>query len=377
MIPLWKLKREIRRLGLQAGGLVDTALGRGRRNLYDRRWPRNVTVTQGADAPAAHMAILLLYQPKGLSGSVQLALDALRASGAVLVVVSNLPLTAADRATLARQSWRVVERPNLGYDFGGFREGVRQIQAAGLALEELWIVNDSAWFPVCASADQAQSDPLRALIDPAADLSGSMIRYDKRNRAKKNIESYFLTFRKTALDHPAFAAFWQNYPLLKNKQAVIRRGEIELTRVLVAAGLTADSKMSNDAFLAALTAQSAEFLRKTLLYEGLNRPAMLAQRKALLEIADGTDLWRDKALAHVAQTLGFTEFRYQYCYAAVHLMGFPFVKKGSDPRAVISRACYLDAVRAGDLPPLPTPMMTELTAAVTTDFAMGHEWRMP
>jgi Rhamnan synthesis protein F len=370
MMPMWKLKREIRRLGKQVLTANDLVWAVRRRILYDARRARHVKVTPGQQAPAAHMAIFLLYQPKGLKASVRIAIETVQHSGAGLIFVSNLPLQEADRAWLAARSWRVIERPNIGYDFGGFREGLTQMTEAGLPLDRLWILNDSTWFPVCGGAN-----PLQDLIDPQADVSGSMIHHDGRDHNKDNIESYFLAFTKTALTHPAFVKFWRMYPLYNNKGAVIRRGEQRLSRVLREAGLKVDSKMTNPAFLARLQNQSPEFVHKTMLYGGLTRANLQAERAELLKEADGSTGWRDKAYAHIARTLERSEFRYQYCYGAVHLMAFPFVKKGPDPRSVIGRARYLEAVRAGDLPALPVPIMEELAAAVAVDDAANHAWR--
>ncbi len=370
MIPTWKLKRELRRIGLQLQAGYDILTGPGRRRRYDAARPGNLTITRGQTPPRPHMVVFLLYQPRGLSASVKLAIDTVLHHPVSIVFVSNLLLQDADRDWLAGKSWRVIERPNIGYDFGGFREGVAQIAQAGLTPDRLWIINDSTWFPVCGGPAA-----LEQVIDPRADVSGSMVHHDGRDHAKDNIESYFLAFTKTAITHPAFVNFWASYPLYQDKLTVIRQGEQRLSRVLREAGLIVDSTMTNGAFLAKLKDQPPAFVHKTLLYAGLTKTALRDGRLALLDSADGSTDWRDRAVAYIAQTLIYSEFRYQYCYAAVHLMGFPFVKKGPDPRSVIGRARYLEAVRAGDMPPLPDPILQELTAAVAHDLTLDHQWR--
>ena len=370
MIPKWKLQREVRRIGLQIRAGYDILTGPGRRRRYDAQRPGNLRITMGKMPPQPHMVIFLLYQPKGLAASVRLAIDTVLQHPVSMVFVSNLPLQDADRDWLAARSWKVIERPNVGYDFGGFREGVMQIVQANLTPARLWILNDSTWFPVCGGPGA-----LEHVIDPAADVSGSMVHHDGRDHAKDNIESYFLSFTQTALTHPAFVTFWASYAMYQDKLTVIRRGEQRLSRVLREAGLTVNSAMTNDSFLARLRDQPADFVHKTLLYAGLTKVSLRADRLNLLDTAEDSTQWRDRAVAHVAQTLIYSEFRYQYCYAAVHLMGFPFVKKGPDPRSVIGRARYLDAVRAGDMPPLPAPILQELTAAVARDLTLDHRWR--
>jgi Rhamnan synthesis protein F len=372
MIPRWKLKREIRRIKMQILSKRDLVLARPRRVIYDLLRPLLCRVTHGQIPPGPHMAVFLLYQPKGLSASARIAIDAVLDSGAVPVFVSNLRLSAADRAYLASKSWRVVERPNVGYDFGGYREGITQIFDTGLDPDRLWILNDSTWFPVC-DVDQ----PLHQLVDDRADVSGAMVHMDGRDHDKDYAESYFLAFPKSTIRHPAFVKFWRSYPLYNDKIVVIRCGELGFSQAMRATGLRVESRMNNTAFLARLDEQSTEFLQKTLYYGGLTDREMTAERAALLQTADGSDQWRAAALDHVRKTLHRTGFRYQYCYAAVWLMQFPLVKKGPDPRSIIGRARYLAAVQAGDLPPPPPPILQEVTAAVAYDVVQNYEWQRP
>lgn len=377
LLPWWKVKRETRRLNRQFLARLDGVLGIGRRIRYDLAWPGHLRVTQGAAAPGPLMAIFLIYQPGGMAGSVYSAIDALRAGGASLIIVSNLPLSDNDRTTLAALSWRVVERPNLGYDFGGYREGLRQIQAAQLDPAELWILNDSGWFPCCPAPD-GHSAPFAHQIDPDAAMSGAMFRHLKRAHQHKWIESYFLRFPRSTLVHPAFLRFFRRYPLLSLKYAVVRHGEMGLGRALGGAGLSIHSQMSNARFINLLAGQSTLFLRKTLNYGGLVPPALTTARAALLAADDSGPAWRAAVMDHVAASLDRSEFYYQFPYAAVHLMGFPFIKKGPDPRYMVWRMQHLTAVLAGDLPPLPAAIQAELFAAVARDKLKGDvDWRLP
>lgn len=372
MIPGWKLKREIRRIEIQIHWASDLLLARPRRVIHDLLRPLVVRVTKGQMPPGAHMAVFLLYQPNGLSAAVRLAIDTVLDSGAVPIFVSNLPLSTVDRAWLAGKSWRVVERPNAGYDFGGYREGITRIFRAGLEPERLWILNDSTWFPVC---DVAQ--PLHQLVDDSADVSGAMVHVDGLDPDSDYAESYFLAFPKSTIQHRAFVRFWRFYPLYNYKTTVIRLGELGFSQAMRAAGLRVESRMSNTAFLSRLGTQSAEFLHKTLLYGGLTERGLQVERETLLKTVDGSDQWRAAALEHIGKTLHRTGFRYQYSYAAIRLMQFPLVKKGPDPRSVSGRARYLEAVQAGDLPPPPAPILAEVTRAVAHDLVHHPQWQRP
>ena len=361
----------MRRLARQGLARLDGLAGLVRRRRYDRARPGNLVVTKGALPPGPHMAIFLIYQPAGLAGSIPVALAALCAAGAVPLVISNTALSAADRTALTPQVWRVVERPNTGYDFGGYREGIAQLHDAGLDPALLWILNDSGWFPSCGGPDR-----FAAMIAPAAAMSGGMFRFLKGGR--EWIESYFLHVPARTRRHPAFGGFFRRYPLLNLKYAVVRHGEMGLGRALRRGGLRVDSKVSNARFISLLQDQPPAFLRRMLDYGGLVPVALQADRARILAMTDTDPAWSAAVIAHVRASLERSEFYYQFPYASVHLLGFPFIKKGPDPRYMVWRRQHLAAVRAGDLPPLPPAIQTELAAAVARDAAKADvDWRLP
>jgi len=85
-------------------------------------------------------------------------------------------------------SWRVIERPNFGYDFGGYRDGILLLEAWGIAPERLLILNDSIWMPLA---------PNSTLIDrfEAAEgaVIGGILHPDKvRRRVVKRVRRGFV-----------------------------------------------------------------------------------------------------------------------------------------------------------------------------------------
>ncbi len=112
MLPLWKLKRELTRLQLQVAQVPWFLFGKRRRTAYDAARPRLVSVTEGACPLQPDVAILLCYQPGGLQASFLAEVDHFRAQGFAPVVVSNLPLSAADLAALQARAHLIVQRPN-------------------------------------------------------------------------------------------------------------------------------------------------------------------------------------------------------------------------------------------------------------------------
>jgi hypothetical protein len=118
-----KLTREIKRLRAQISSCFAPVFGLLNRIRYDRRRAQSVLRTRGDMTRRDDMAVLVIFQPNGLLDTTFSTLDWLNRQDISTVVVSNLPLTSADRERLCKHAALVIERPNIGYDFGGYREG--------------------------------------------------------------------------------------------------------------------------------------------------------------------------------------------------------------------------------------------------------------
>lgn len=226
MIPYWKLKREAVRLGRKANALPWFFRGRWRRWRYDRQRARRLTVTAGAQPARAEMAVLLIYQPAGLAESTLLTLDYFADQGVASVVVSNAPIRAADRARLAPRCHLIIERPNVGYDFGGYREGVMTVLERGGPLDALYVLNDSIWFPLTRDSDALAR--MRALD---ADVVGLLMgNAGKPSPENEYIQSYFFRFSGRLVADAEFARYWREMPLVDDKYLVVHRFERFVSR---------------------------------------------------------------------------------------------------------------------------------------------------
>lgn len=247
-MKFWKVKRELLRLAEQIKGLVAELWEPWEKRQYERqrhvlvhRWDGSIML----DKQHPRVAVYLLFQPEGLSQSTYLACEYLVRKGFAPMVVSNSPIKPADLERLQAVSWQVVQRPNYGYDFGGYREGILQLEELVCNPDELILVNDSIWFPFPAS-----SDPIDAVRREKAGLVGLLSAEDSRSRIKLGtarspfVCSFFLFFRREAIDHPAFGHFWSSYRYTNSKYKTIRRGERGLTYALRSAGVECRSVMS-------------------------------------------------------------------------------------------------------------------------------------
>ncbi len=131
-----------------------------------------------------------------------------------------------DPAPLERLCDPPILLENRGYDFGMWKHALERIDLDGV--EELILTNSSVYGPVGSLADT-----FRAMDEREADFWGMTA---SREHAF-HIQSYFLVLRRTALDHPAFRAFFASVLPYRNKWQLIRSYELGFTTFLEENGL--------------------------------------------------------------------------------------------------------------------------------------------
>lgn len=235
--PLWKIRRELARAGRKTlraprklwGILVH-------RRYYDRVLAPQIKRTEGEVHQGPEAGIYLIYPSHGVLPSHLHSLREMVGAGISPIVVSNLPLGEDDKARLLPLSARILERPNAGYDFGGYRDGIIELEDRLPELDRLWLLNDSAWM-----VPQAQSwfDAARALdTDFAAATSNfAMPRVDpdeyrditwtfRTTHRNFHYASYALSIRAPVLRDREFLEFWRKLHISNDKTETVRRGEI-------------------------------------------------------------------------------------------------------------------------------------------------------
>lgn len=372
MIPGWKLRREAARVLEQLSALPAGVAGLPRRlgeplrrRRHERTWRDACRRTQGEVPFGPRVAIFLVFQPRGLPGSVILTCAHLRRHGHAILVVANSALDEADRARLAPHVWRILERPNFGYDFGGYRDGIFTLQdhcaAQGCTPERVLLLNDSAWFPL-----RDAQDTLARLAASEADVTGININEKSAPgrhapQGEQHVESWLYMIPGATFRHPAFAAFWRDYRMSDDKGRTIRAGEVGFSRAMAAAGLTLAGLVSRPAFRAGVRAQDDGFLRDTLHYASYIDGDLAAERETLLAEPASAPGWRERALAHIERVLTRRGF-HAYCFAIDRLFGTPALKKQAQPFFRQLRRLYLEGVDAGVIAPPDAPVLAEIRA---------------
>ncbi len=350
---------------------------------YDRNRDSLLQVHTGVVALGSKVALLLIYQPRGVSSSVRLTCDHLLAKGYSTLVISNGPLSADSLMPLIARAWQVVIRPNYGYDFGGYRDGILWLRDRGISPDRLVLLNDSIWFPVWPD------ETFLARMEASdCDVVGAVIHgRQKRRKLSKDrpafLESYFYLINRPALDGDAFRRFWDDYQVSSIKFNAVYRGERSFSGFLEEAGHSVQGLVDAEAAFASIRLQDNDFLRKTLNYGAYTDPDFDAERDLLLAADHKRAGWRDEALGHVQKVLRRRSSYASFPFASFHLLGVPFVKKSRlmffgksfGTVQIKMRTQLLRAIDAGDIPQPFPEVLAEIRAieAPTTSSAVGPE----
>lgn len=362
MIPAWKIQRELETLSQQLQALPERLIGPARQRRLDREFPASVRVDVGGAPLTDKVAIFLVYQPHGMAASVLATCQHLARQGYAVLLVANTPVSAEDRQALGSVVWRFAERRNFGYDFGGYRDGIRLLWSWSVAPEHLVILNDSIWFPLTAG------DTLIASLEQSpAGFTGALryVDYPGSDAPRAGIFlSYFFLIKRAVLTSPVFIDYWEHYVCTSNKYLTVRRGERGFSRTLFDAGIDGEGLYSRDRLLDALERQSVEVLALTLAYAAYTDAEFQRERDRLLAQPRRTAAWRQQVLDHIHAVAAKRNFHSSFCYATIRLLGVPLLKKNKGELQVRMRRQYLRAVEAGDLPAPPRAILDEIVASV-------------
>ena len=175
-----------------------------------------------------------------------------------VIIVSNGELDPSARAALLRNCCLLVERNNVGRDFGGYKDGIDIALQRFPDLQRLIVGNDSLYYL------ENGIDDLVAGLDGPQDFIGVSEVFEHHY----HVASFLLSFGRGVLDDPAFRRFWNSYLPIPTRMWAILEGEGELTRVLVEAGHRPHILFRADALLSKLQTLSASELGDSVVLLG-------------------------------------------------------------------------------------------------------------
>lgn len=307
--------------------------------IYDRFAAKKQRVAVGGLPPRDRVAVYLIFPKDGVLRSHLRSIEYLVANGYMPLIVSNLPLTSGDREKLLAVCWKLIERPNVGYDFGGYRDAILSLEPQITRLGRLVLLNDSTWFPVPGAMNWLAEAEALDVDYAAAAWSGAVRRPNpaafeqiewKVTKTLRNFHyaSFALSISPRILRDPQFMKFWQGFRLTEDKNRTVRRGEIGLTAWVIRHGYSHAATTEMDDLATTLENMSDSALRillgRTII---LNDPEISAIKKRIQTAdANGTAARRqiEKLILMIAARRGVSYAMADYL---VRHRGFMFLKK--------------------------------------------------
>lgn len=338
MLQHWKFKRELKRLARHTVDFPIDAMSFVFGSLYyDLFLSSKRRVLSGQQGDSPRRAIYLIFPVQGLLPTHIRTLKYLLSKGLSVTVVSNIPLSTTDEEKLLTMCHCYIERPNFGYDFGGYRDGILSLKKTLCQTKQLILINDSVWFPV-----SSQTDWLEDVNSLNVDFSGAVSNYGMPRVEAENFRdldfdyqtdhknfhycSFALSFGENILHHPGFMRFWKRFPLTSKKKRTVRRGEIGLTAWVLKHGFTHGETLGVPHLKQYLNAlpdhQLAEIASKVIIPED---PRLKAVKKALLPQID--TLSRKELTGFILTAATRQGVGYALAYFSVFELGYPFLKK--------------------------------------------------
>ena len=306
---------------------------------YDHVLSRRTRTHAGKIPWSPQAAVFLIFPRTGLTPSHLATLRYLGVKGYAPVVVSNIPLGEEDRASVLDLCHRLIERPNFGYDFGGYRDGILSLEDDFERLDSLVLLNDSCWFPLPGTSDWFED--ARAL---GVDFAGAASNYGmvpqppgayafdawayRSDNPHFHYCSFALRISQRLLRDPGFQRFWTNFSLTNDKVEVVQRGEVGLSQWVLRNGFSHASTLDIARFDADLASLAVERIREIAQDLVIPEERELREAKAeLLSRYDASEAWRTEAVRFILLTVAQTGASYALPEFTVRDKRFPFLKK--------------------------------------------------
>lgn len=122
---LGKLQREILRVAQRTTAHYEKNRQKRFQRNWDKIWPTQVKIIDGSQSTLKTKVLLfLIYQPQSLPNSMFETLKYFEKNGYSILLISNHDINDICLQKLKEYSWKICVRPNYGYDFGGYRDGL-------------------------------------------------------------------------------------------------------------------------------------------------------------------------------------------------------------------------------------------------------------
>lgn len=170
-------------------------------------------------------AIFAMTGARGVGEDVWRMLSLLRRMTVNTVAVVNGRLNEKDLADLGECVHRIMVRPNLGRDFGGWRAATLKMYDERVECERVLYLNDSVYFLDVPELEEF----FRNILDLGRDYDLAAATESREH--SYHLQSYVLAITGEVFGNQAIQAFWRDYRPYNLRIHAINAGEIGLSRV--------------------------------------------------------------------------------------------------------------------------------------------------
>jgi hypothetical protein len=335
MMPIWKLRREVRRLGDRILSLLRAPFRGIAQARHDRSRHLTVAITEGVVPLGPRIAILVLHQPRGVPASILSTLRNLVENGFAPFVVSNGALALADHSLILQQAALVMTRPNFGYDFGAYRDAAMHLWQAGTCFEVLAFINDSIWFPLVPG-----NRHLQEMASRPENLIGYNFATARDGRRNGHAQSYFFAFANLdSRKRDILFDYWARLRVASDREFTVRQGEMRMTRHFADRGFVLGSLFGVEELVQALAASEPAEL--SALVDHLERTAHRRADAYRAFMAEGTEGLRAALIADArAGALGRNLIKSE-AQMVFGRLGFAAMKKSREHSYLLQKRDFL------------------------------------
>lgn len=170
------------------------------------------------------LAIFAAFHGPRLSLSNLSYLRCLKKAGFHIIYLHNGPLTPSNVENLEPLCVAVLERPNLGQDWGCFKDGFLNLRRNGWLRNVEWLLfcNDSVHF----LGDQFGANFATTLDQELSKMSESILALNENLQLWQHLQSFFVAVRPDVFNDNRFVKFWKDYLPLSHRYHAINKGEV-------------------------------------------------------------------------------------------------------------------------------------------------------
>jgi Rhamnan synthesis protein F len=185
------------------------------------------TISKGCAKKKSNRYVLFVLYVRGKTPPfIETLFRAIGRTRLNLVISTNARITPAQRQALLENCHLLIERADLGRDFGGYRDGIRYLLRTGEPIERLILLNDSLFYL------EGGLDTLLAELDGEHDVIGLTEDF----HLYYHVQSFALSFSGHVLKNNRFLSYWRKYRPISTRRWAIQKGERGLTRQLIRSG---------------------------------------------------------------------------------------------------------------------------------------------